>query len=59
MDTVERIPVYIYIERGKTVCICSADCKGCERDCPRDTVTRDKYDGWERQMRQDRYGKVT
>ena len=57
METREKIPVYINIQRGKTKCICHANAKGCGRNCPRDTVERDKFFEWEKTMKRDRYGK--
>lgn len=57
MKTTEKIPVFIRIEKGKTVCICHAGSKGCKRNCPRDTVTRDKFDKWQETMCRDKYGK--
>lgn len=57
MKTTEKIPVFIRIEKGKTVCICHAGSKGCKRNCPRDTVTRDKFDKWQETMCRDKYGR--
>jgi len=57
MQTTERIPVFIRIIKGKTVCICHAGAKGCDRRCPRDTVTRDRFEEWEKTMKRDKYGK--
>lgn len=57
METCERIEVYIRIEKGVTKCICHADRKMCKRECERDFVTRDKFDGWEKLLRRDKYGK--
>ena len=54
----EKIPVFIlYGNKGKAVCICHADRKGCTRKCQRDIVTRDRYDGWIETLYRDRYGK--
>ena len=57
MEEVEKIPVYIRIEKGRTVCVCHRGRKGCSRKCEADTVTRDKFDGWRSIMERDRYGK--
>jgi len=57
MQTTEKIPVYIRIIKGKTVCICHAGAKGCDRRCPRDNVTRDRFEEWEKTMKRDKYGK--
>lgn len=57
METTEKISVYIDIENGKTVCICHTSAKGCGKNCPRDTVERDKYREWEQTMKRNRYGK--
>ena len=57
MQTVERIPVYIDYKNGKTVCICHAGMKGCgRRSCVRDTVTRDKFEDWQKTMKRNKYG---
>lgn len=56
-STVERIKVYAKIVNGRTVCICHAGKKGCGENCQRDVVTRDKYFGWEKTFRRNRYGK--
>lgn len=58
MKDTENIPVYIDIRKGKTVCICHAGNKGCtRRDCVRDTVTRNRFEGWQSTMKRDRYGR--
>ncbi len=56
MKDIERIPVYIRIVDGKTICVCHANCKGCSRACDRDLVTRDHYRGWQETMKRNRYG---
>jgi len=57
MKEQEIIPVFIlYGKKGKAVCICHADRKGCTRKCERDVVVRDKYEGWMRTLYRDRYG---
>ena len=48
MKTVEKIPVYVRIINGRTVCICKQDQKRCKMPCPRDNVTRDRYNGWQK-----------
>lgn len=57
MEETEKIPVYIKIIKGKTVCVCHASAKKCKCDCPRDILTRDKFAGWKGTMRRDRYGR--
>ena len=57
MTGTEKIPVYIKIEHGKTVCVCHAGKKKCRENCQRDIVTRDKFEGWQETMRRDRYGR--
>jgi hypothetical protein len=57
MVEVEKIPVHVRIVDGKTVCICCAGAKRCKKKCMRDTVTRDKFYGWEKVMKRNRYGK--
>lgn len=57
IKTEERIPVYILFEHGRAVCICHAGKKLCRRNCERDTVTRDKYEGWKETLYRNRYGK--
>lgn len=57
MESTEKIPVYIDIKKGKTVCICHANAKGCGKACSRDTVERDKFREWEKTMKRNRYGK--
>lgn len=57
MKTEEKIPVFIDIRKGKTVCICHAGRKGCDKKCDRDFVSRDKYFGWKHTMKKDVYGK--
>lgn len=57
MEPTERIEVYIQTIKGKTVCICHENRKGCTRECERDTVTRDKFEGWEKLIQRNKYGK--
>jgi len=57
MADTEKIPVYIWIKNGKTICVCHAGRRGCGRPCcERDEVTRDVYRGWEEARRRNRYG---
>lgn len=56
MKDAEKIPVYIRIENGRTVCICHAGMKACRHPCQRDMMERDVYRGWESTMRRNRYG---
>lgn len=58
MKGTEKIPVYILIRKGKTVCVCHAAHRRCGcRECERDTVTRDKFLEWKTTMKRDVYGK--
>ena len=57
MKDTEKIPVFIRIENGKTVCVCHAAQKKCGRPCERDTVTRDKFEGWKATMKRDHFGR--
>ena len=56
MKDTERIPVYIRIVNGKTVCVCHASHPMCDGRCERDMVTRDKFRGWQTTMHRNRYG---
>lgn len=56
METTEKIEVYIDCRKGKTVCICKAGKKKCTRPCEKAIVERDRFEDWEKIMRQDRYG---
>ena len=57
METTETIPVYIDIAQGQTVCICHANGKGCDKPCPRDEVTRDRFNEWQKTLYRNKYGK--
>lgn len=57
MDTLENIPVFMNIIRGKTVCICHVSQKRCKKPCDRGTVTRDKYEDWQSTMKRSKYGR--
>ena len=59
MKGIEKIPVFIKIECGVTVCVCHAGAKRCARsvECHRDILLRDRYAGWRSTMRKDRYGR--
>ena len=58
MQETELIPVYIKIgKRGITECICARDRKGCDRNCPTDFVTRDRFYGWKTDLYRDRFGR--
>ncbi len=57
MQSTEKIPVYVRVEKGRTICICHAGRRGCGCSCcERDTVTRDKFAKWESTRRKNRYG---
>lgn len=53
MQEQEKIPVWVQIVNGKTVCICHRGRKGCKKPCEKDVVTRDKFAGWQGIMRRD------
>ncbi len=57
MESTEKIPVYVKIIKGKTVCVCHAAAKKCKGNCTRDIVSRDKFAGWKGTMKRDRYGR--
>ena len=57
METKEKIKVYVDIHKGKTVCICQRDRKGCGKKCEPDVVERDKFASFEEVFHRDRYGK--
>jgi len=57
MEKVEKIKVYIQFKKGKTTCICIREKKKCNKNCIPDVVERDKFFGWEKTFRQNRYGK--
>ncbi len=57
MDEKEKIKVFIRFEKGRTVCICKRDRKGCGLGCLPEVVERDRFAGWEDTFQQDRYGK--
>ena len=52
----EDIPVFVRIEKGKTVCICHAGDKHCQRSCERVSVQRNRFKGWQSTMKRNRYG---
>lgn len=58
MQTKELIKVYIDFRDGKTVCICKRSKKRCNKQCTPDVVERDKFYGWEKTFKVDRYGKT-
>lgn len=57
MQEIEKIPVFIRIEGGRTVCVCHRSRKKCNRNCEKDCVSRDKFEGWKNLMNRDRFGK--
>lgn len=57
MQEKEKIPVFIRIEGGKTVCLCPRSRKGCKKPCEKDVVTRDVFEGWKQTMQRDRFGR--
>lgn len=56
MNDTEKIPVYVRIKDGKTICVCHASHPRCDGQCERDMVTRDRFRGWQSTMRRNRYG---
>ena len=57
MTDTEKIPVYIRIKDGKTICLCHVKDKGCDRACARDIVSREIFRGWQDTMKRNRYGR--
>jgi len=57
VDSKETIKVYVDLRDGKTVCVCCRSNKGCEKQCAKDEVTRDKFRGWQDTMNRNRYGR--
>ena len=57
MKEYERIPVYVDIQNGETKCICKHEEKLCDKDCEKDVVTRDKFEGWYSTFHRDEYGR--
>lgn len=57
METIEKIKVYIDFQKGRTVCICMRDKKLCDKNCIPEVVERDKFFGWEKTFKVNRYGK--
>lgn len=57
MEAKEKIPVYIKVVKGETVCICYAGAKKCKARCSAEVVQRDRFHGWEGTMRRDRFGR--
>ena len=58
MEEKEKIPVFIDVVNGKTVCICKRSRKKCGKNCEPDVVERDKFGGWQEMFRQNKYGKT-
>ena len=54
---IEYIKVWIDYKNGQTVCVCKRDHKLCDKQCIPDVVERDKFRGWQKTMKQDKYGK--
>lgn len=50
MEDLEKIEVYIKLNKGKTECMCPVKNKKCSRECERDVVFRDRYFEWEKTM---------
>ena len=56
MQSKELIKVYIDYRNGKTMCICKRSHKLCDKHCVTDVVERDKFRGWQKAFKVDRYG---
>lgn len=52
-----RLKVCIHTDQGRVVCMCLKAHKRCKKDCATDTVTWDRYDGWQGTMKRGRFGK--
>ena len=57
MKEKEYIQANVDVVKGKTVCVCLASDKRCEKECDVCTLTRDRYEGWLKTLKQDKYGK--
>ena len=57
MESKEKIKVYIDFQNGRTVCICTKENKRCDKKCIPEVVERDKFFGWEKTFRVNRFGK--
>lgn len=57
MKPIEKIPVYMRIRNGITVCICHVSAKRCKLPCERGEVSRDRYEQWQETMKRERYGR--
>ena len=57
MKYVEQVKVYANIQHGKVVCLCLYTNKRCEKDCEKTVLIRDRYYGWQKTFRQNRFGK--
>ncbi|MBQ6214010.1 MAG: hypothetical protein IJJ67_01130 [Oscillospiraceae bacterium] len=57
MQSTEKIPVFMRIREGVTICICHVSRKRCNLPCERGVVERDKYEKWQATMRRDRFGR--
>lgn len=53
----EKIKVWVDYQNEEISCICHRAKKRCNKKCTRDVVERDRYYGWERTFRTDKYGK--
>lgn len=55
---IEYLSVLIRFDQdGYPICMCLERNKRCARKCEKEVVERDKYRGWIKTMKQDRYGK--
>lgn len=57
MEEREKVPVWIRVVNGKTVCVCHRGHKGCKKPCEKDVLTRDKFAGWQGVMHRNRFGR--
>lgn len=54
---IEYIKVHIDYQDGRTICVCKASHKLCDKNCDTDIVERDIYRGWQKAFQVDKYGK--
>ena len=57
MKPTEKIPVFMRIRNGVTICICHASAKRCKMPCECGEVERDRYEKWQSTMKRDRFGR--
>ncbi len=57
MKEKELIHAYVDIVKGKTVCVCLYDDKRCDKDCEACMLERDRFEGWQKMLTRNKYGK--